>query len=130
MSTQRIKRVNEILRREIGSQIFRVMVNEPDFDISVVTITRVETTPDLRKADVWVSILAGEERRKELLQLLKDHRIELQRYINRDLTLKYTPRLFFQLDHSIEQGSHILHLLDELGEIPEPEPEETDDDEA
>ncbi len=113
MSVDRITRVNELLKREIGDLLFRVM-HANEFDLAAVTITRVETSKDLREARVYVSILGHEDQRPHMLALLSRRRGELQRRINKDVTLKYTPRLTFELDRSVEEGDHVLAVLAKL----------------
>jgi len=117
-------RVNELLRREIGGALFRVMT-EAGFDLSAVTVTHVITARNLRQARVLVSIRDHQEDRLRMLSLLKQHRTQIQAMINRDLVLKYTPKLQFELDLSLEQGNHILDVLskitDELGPLEEEE---------
>jgi ribosome-binding factor A len=113
MSVDRLTRVNALLRREIGELLFRIM-NERGFDLSAVSITRVETSSSLRQARVMVSIRDHEEERDKMLRILRHHAPEIQAAINRDLTLKYTPRLSFLLDTSIERGDRVLSLLSEI----------------
>ncbi len=110
MNIDRMARVNALLKREIGQILFRVM-NEPDFDIAAITVTGVSTSRNLRHARVGVSVRADEERRREMLSLIKRHRIEIQREINANLKLKYTPRLTFELDESLAKGDGMLNLL-------------------
>jgi len=119
MSTDRLKRVNELLRREIGAVLFQV-VNEADFDLSSVTVTHVVTSANLRQARVLVSIRDHAGERDRMLSLLRRHRVEIQQRINRDLTLKYTPKLSFELDTSLERGDHVLELLTELENTQQP----------
>ncbi|MBN1556976.1 MAG: 30S ribosome-binding factor RbfA [Lentisphaerae bacterium] len=113
MTSDRITRVNALLRREIGEALFRVL-HESGVDLGAITVTRVQTARNLREARVWVSIRNHEDERLHMLGLLKKHRAEIQARINRDMSIKYTPRLRFELDHSIEQGDRVLHILDEL----------------
>lgn len=113
MSVDRVTRVNALLRREIGELLFRIM-HERGFDLSAVSVTRVEVTSCLRSARVMVSIRDHEKERESMLRLLRRHAPEIQAAINRDLTLKYTPRLNFELDTSIERGDRVLGLLSEL----------------
>ena len=122
MSVDRITRVNELLKREIGDLLFRVM-HANEFDLASVTITRVETSKDLREARVYVSILGHEEQRPHMLALLSRRHGEFQRRINKDVTLKYTPRLTFELDTSVEEGDHVLAVLAKL-EAANPAPQE------
>lgn len=120
MSVDRLLRVNELLKREIGESVFRV-IHEEDFDPAAVTITRVITGKDLCNATVMVSVRGEQRRRDRTLFLLRRHRAEIQRRINTDLILKRTPRLCFSLDNSIENGDRVLAILSELGK-----PEDTD----
>lgn len=113
MSVDRLTRLNELLRRELADALFRVMQNER-FDLSSATITRVVLGRDLRAARVFVSIRNHQDERPRMLALLRQHRTEFQRRINRDLVLKYTPRLSFELDPSLEEGDHVLAVLAKL----------------
>ncbi|MBI2439898.1 MAG: 30S ribosome-binding factor RbfA [Lentisphaerae bacterium] len=113
MSVDRLTRVNELLKREIGDLLFRVMPSNV-FDLAAVTVTRVATSRNLREARVYVSILGHEAERPRLLALLNKRRGELQRRINKDIVLKYTPRLTFELDASVEEGDRVLTILAKL----------------
>jgi len=113
MSVDRLTRVNELLKREIGSFLFRIM-HESRFDLSAVTITRVMTSKNLREARVFVSIRDHQDDRPRMLALLRRHRAEIQSHINATLVLKYTPCLTFELDTSVEEGDHVLTLLSQL----------------
>lgn len=115
MSVDRLDRINELLKREIGDLLFRVM-NENNFDLSAVTVTHVITSRNLRHARVLVSIRDHQEHQQRMISLLKKHRKEFQQRINTDINLKFTPRLTFELDTSIEEGDRILHRLSELEE--------------
>jgi len=123
MTTDRIARVNELLRREIGALLFR-LVNETGFDIAAVTVTQVITSPNLRTARVRISIRDHQAERSKMLNTIRTHRQEFQREINRNLVLKYTPRLFFELDTSLEKGNHILDVLYKLESEEHPPAEE------
>lgn len=113
MSVDRLIRVNALLKREIGSFLFRI-IHESRFDLSAVTITRVMTSRNLRDARVFVSIRDHHEERERMLGLLRRHRAEIQAHINATLVMKYTPRLTFELDTSVEEGDHVLTLLAQL----------------
>jgi len=119
MSVDRITRVNELIKREIGMALFRVMT-EQNFDLAAVTVTRVITSPTLRGTQVLVSIRGSEDERSGMLGMLRRHRGEIQKIIAANIKLKYTPRIDFQLDSSIEKGDRILHVLSDL-ENGEPE---------
>jgi len=105
--------VNELLKREIAEDLYRNF-SMSDFDASALTVTRVECTPDLRDANVFVSIFGHEDERDRMISYLNRHRQEIVRLMVKRVKLKYTPRLHFILDESIEGGDHILSLLAEL----------------
>ncbi|NCC50936.1 MAG: 30S ribosome-binding factor RbfA [Spartobacteria bacterium] len=113
MGTRRLTRVNELLKRELADDLFRV-ANDGSLDLAAITITRVNVTPNLRHAQVYVSILGHEQERQQMLHKLQQHRKELQHELNAHTQLKYTPQLTFELDESIEQGDHILSIIAEL----------------
>ncbi|MBN2164124.1 MAG: 30S ribosome-binding factor RbfA [Pontiellaceae bacterium] len=113
MGTPRLVRVNELLKREIAEDLYRNF-SMSDFDAASLTVTRVECTPDLRDADVFVSIFGHEEERKRMIGFLNRHKQEVVRLMIKRVKLKYTPRLHFRLDESIEGGDHILSLLAEM----------------
>ena len=127
MGSKRLTRVNELLRREIAEALYRILPGE-NVDLATVTITHVITSPNLRHARVLVSVRAEEEGQREVLRSLYRRRKEIQDAINRDMSLKYTPRLNFQLDNSLAEGDHVLDLLHGL-ETEHPE-WETDHDAA
>lgn len=115
MSSDRITRVNEILKREIAEGILRIM-NNAEFDLAAMTVTHVVTSRNLRHARVLVSFRSDEESAMKMLSSLKKCASEIQQRINRNLNLKYTPRLSFERDSSIEQGHRVLDLLAEIEE--------------
>ena len=106
MPSQRITRVNELLRREIASTLFRVITAE-DFEVSGITVLEVDTAPNLRRAKVYVSYRGSEEESNKVLHKLKKHRGEIQNIVSKSVILKYTPQLEFVLDPSIARGDHI-----------------------
>jgi ribosome-binding factor A len=112
MAVDRLERVNALLRREIGEALYHVFNGE--IDLAAVTITRVETARNLRTASVSVSVFGHQTERGRILRALADKHAALQALINRDCHLKYTPRLRFMLDTSIEKGDHILALLGKI----------------
>lgn len=113
MSIDRLERVNALLRREIGEALYKVFSGEP-LDLASITVTRVQTARNLRTATVAVSIYGHENERGAILRRLANKARDLQALINRDLTLKYTPRLRFELDGSVEKGDHVLDVLSRL----------------
>ena len=119
MSIDRLERVNALLRRAIGEALYKVFAGDP-IDLAAITVTHVETSRNLRNATVSVSIFGHDEERGTILRKLARKADALQSIINRELTLKYTPRLRFMLDGSIEKGDHVLDVLNKL-DIPEDE---------
>jgi ribosome-binding factor A len=113
MTVDRMTRVNELLRREIGAALPRLL-SERGFDLASVMVTRVETARDLRDATVWVSIRDHEEQRAQMLDQIRRHRAEIQAQVAGAVRLKYTPRLTFALDASIEKGDRVLSLLSRM----------------
>ena len=120
MASNRIGRINEEIQREL-SELLRE-VKDPRVHKTLLSLTRVETTPDLRYCKVYVSLL-DKEYTKETLAGLKSCGGYLRRELGRSLNLRYTPELQWQADDSITHGAHILDILSKL-DIPE------DDDEA
>jgi len=107
-----MRRVNELLKREIA-----ILVERMDFQFpnGVVSISKVDTSPDLRHARVGVSILGGgEEERQSVLRALRKARGHIQSELAGNVTLKYTPVLEFALDASIESGDRVLAILAEM----------------
>jgi ribosome-binding factor A len=113
MSVDRLTRVNELLKREIGEALYQI-IKEENFDMSAVTITHVVTSRSLRDARVFVSIRDHQDQRDRMLGLLRRHRGEIQKRISKDIILKYTPRLVFELDTSLEKGDAVLSLLHKM----------------
>ncbi|MCF7818720.1 MAG: 30S ribosome-binding factor RbfA [Kiritimatiellales bacterium] len=113
MGTPRLVRVNELLKREIAEDIHRNF-SLSDFDCGSVTVTRVECASDLRDANVFVSIFGHEQERNRMIGHLNRHRQEIVRLMIKRVKLKYTPRLHFVLDESIEGGDRVLSMLAEM----------------
>ncbi|MBR6802526.1 MAG: 30S ribosome-binding factor RbfA [Kiritimatiellae bacterium] len=117
MAINRLDRVNALLLREIADDLFRVLQSDAEVDVAGITVTKVECAPNLRSADVWVSIMDAEQHPTWLRRLSK-HAKEIQTLINRNMTLHYTPKLRFRLDTGIAKGDRVLDILNHL-EIPE-----------
>ena len=113
MATSRMVRVNELLKREIAEDLHRNF-SGTDFDAAALTVTRVECAPDLRDANVYVSIFGHQYDRHEMIHTLNRRRQEIIRMMIKRVKLKYTPRLQFHLDESLEEGDNILTILNEL----------------
>ncbi len=119
MHVDRLERVNALIRRELGNALFKV-ITDSRFNHAAVTITHVNTARNLRTAKVLVSVYGDEAQQQTMLGLIRRCRAELQQTLNRDLTLKYTPVLHFDLDGSIRQGDRVLDVLSKLDTQPDP----------
>jgi ribosome-binding factor A len=116
--SERMRRVNEALREVLSEGIGELK----DPRIGFVTITGVETSPDLRHATVYVSVLGTEKKREASLAGLQSSHGVLQSRVNRELRLKRTPQLTFEYDPTIERGVRLSRLIDELApDKPEPD---------
>ena len=116
--SQRTDRVDELLRQEIGVLLAKEIA---DPRIGFVTITDVETAPDLRHAKVWVSIIGGKTDQKETLRALQHSMGFIRHELGRTLRIKRIPDLHVHLDDSMERGTRLLHMLQELDEGKDPE---------
>ena len=111
--TGRMRRVNESLRQVLSEGL----VELKDPRIGFVTITGVDTSPDLRRARVFVSVLGSEQKRRNSLAGLDAAHGVLQAMVSRELRLKRTPQLAFEYDPSIEHGVRMSQLIDELAPL-------------
>jgi ribosome-binding factor A len=117
MPGARMRRINEVLREVVGAAISSDL---GDPRIGFVTVTSVETSPDLRTAKVYVSVLGDQGEREATLSALRSSHGVIQSRIAAETRMKRTPTLTFHYDETIEQGVRISRLLDQ--ELPD-EPE-------
>jgi ribosome-binding factor A len=110
--SQRTERIDELLRQEIGAIVSRDVA---DPRIGFATITKVETTPDLRHARVWVSVIGQPKERAATISALGRAMPFVRHELGRTLRLKRIPDLHIELDDTAERGTRVLQLLDELG---------------
>ncbi len=118
----RLLRVNEIVKRELS----RIITRDFSFENVLVTVHEVDVTPDLRSAHVFVSVL-GKGNHKAVITELDEQRTVLQAELSKQVVLKYTPHLVFHLDESIERGSRVFQILEEIKPGEEEEDEDQDD---
>ena len=116
--SQRTDRVDELLRQEIGVLLAKEIA---DPRIGFVTITDVETAPDLRHAKVWVSVIGGKADQKETLRALQHSMGFIRHELGRTLRIKRIPDLHVHLDDTAERGTRVLRLLSDLEEGKSPE---------
>ena len=111
MSSNRITRINEEIQKEL-SALLRT-VKDPRVQDTMISITRVETTPDLRYTKVYVSFLQ-EERVKDAMAGLKSAAGYLRRQLGHNLQLRYSPEIVWSEDDSITYGARMLKLINSL----------------
>lgn len=115
---KRISRVNELMRREISAVIQR----EFEWKGSLVTISAVDITQDLKEGKVFVSVLGGSS--SEILDKLNRKSGMIQGLVAKRVVLKNTPVLRFRIDQSAARGVDVVNLLDEVAALPTAPPEE------
>ncbi|HEV2790444.1 MAG TPA: 30S ribosome-binding factor RbfA [Solirubrobacterales bacterium] len=113
-----MRRINEVLREVVGAAIASEL---SDPRIGFVTVTSVETSPDLRAAKVFVSVFGDEEEREATLEGLRSSHGVIQSRIASETRMKRTPTLTFHYDKTIEQGVRISELLEDGPAEPEEE---------
>lgn len=111
MSSLRLERVRELLKREIGEIIRREV---PVEQAGLITVNDVHVSSDLHSATVYVGVLGNASQQKNALAELEKHRKRIQGLVGKAVILKYTPQLRFLIDQSIEQGNKVLKIIDEL----------------
>jgi len=109
--SQRTERIDELLRQEIGSIVAREVA---DPRVGFATITSVETTPDLRHAKVWVSVIGQPSERDVTLGALRRAMPFVRHELGTRLRIKRIPDLHIHLDDSAERGTRVLRLLSDL----------------
>jgi ribosome-binding factor A len=109
MTSDRMRRVNEAVREVLSAAITSEL---KDPRVGFVTVTAVETSPDLRHARVYVSVLGADPVRRRSLDGLRAAHGYLQRRLNEELRIKHTPSLDFIYDDSVDRSMRIQTLLD------------------
>ena len=111
MASNRINRINEEIQKSLAEALRTV--KDPRVNGTMISITHVETTPDLRYAKVYVSFLE-EDKASDAMKGLKSAGGYLRREVSNDLKLRYTPELQWELDDSITYGARMLKLINSL----------------
>ena len=111
MASNRKGRINEELQRELSSLIRTL--KDPRVQQSMVSVTKVEATGDLRYAKVYISVL-DKDKSKDTLKGLKSAGGWLRRELAANLRMRYTPELIFEEDDSIDKGTKMFQLLRSL----------------
>jgi ribosome-binding factor A len=125
MSSRRVLKAAEAIREVVGMAI---LADLKDPRIDGVTVTRVEVTPDMREAKVYVSIMGSDAAQRTCLHGLQSAAGFLQQKIAKRIDTRYTPRLRFELDMGVKRSIAISRMLDEV--LPESaDPDSPDDEE-
>jgi ribosome-binding factor A len=106
-----MRRVNEAVKEVLSSHLVQGL---KDPRIGFVTVTGVDTSPDLRTARVYVSVLGSEDERAAALEGLRSSRGFLQAQIAHELRMKRTPALTFEYDETVERADRMTRLIDEV----------------
>ena len=116
--SQRTDRIDELLRQEIGAIVTRDVA---DPRVGFATITRVETTPDLRHAKVWISVIGQPAERTATISALSRAMPFVRHELGRSLRIRRIPDLHVHLDDTAERGTRVLQLLNDLeaGAVPD-----------
>ncbi len=115
--SQRIERVDELLRQEIGALLAKE-VQDPH--IGFATVTDVEATPDLRHARVWISVIGGAPERRDTIAALERAMPFIRHELGTRLRIRRIPALHVVLDDSHERATRVLRILDDLERGEEP----------
>ena len=114
MSSHRIERVSELVKREVSQIVLELNLSDCGF----VTITAAKISPDLKEGRIYLSVIGSAKQKQRALETLEHRHGHIQHELAHRIVLKYTPRLKFFLDETEAHASHIEHLLDELGNEP------------
>jgi ribosome-binding factor A len=110
--SRRLQRLNVLIREEI-SDLIRRELRDPRL-AEIVTLTRVSTSPDLRTATVYVSVMGDEEKKSGTMLALTRAAPFIRRQLISRLSIRRTPDIEFELDESMEKAAHILDLMKQL----------------
>jgi ribosome-binding factor A len=117
MPAPRMRRVNEAVREVLSAQLAEGL---KDPRVGFVTVTSVDTSPDLRHARVYVSVLGSDDERERTLEGLRSSHGFLQQRLAGELRIKHTPTLDFLHDDSIDRGMRVQEIL--AAELPDEGP--------
>ena len=108
MASNKLARTNDDIQFVLSSLLREI--KDPRVQQGMISVTRVETTGDLRYSKIWLSVM-GLKDEKEFKKGLKSASGWLRRELGNKLSLRYTPELVFEIDHSIEYGAHISQVI-------------------
>ena len=110
-------RVRELIQRELGALLMREMT----FDAKLVTVQSVDLTADFKHCHVHVGVMGTEREQRDAMHALAERRPQIQHELSKHVVLKYTPRLHFHLDTSVERGVKVMEIMRQVDEITPPE---------
>ncbi len=113
MASQRMIRINEEIRREI-SETIKMGIKDPRLQDVLVSVVEVDTTNDLKIAKVYISVLADDDKKQEVMLGLKAAGGYIRRELARKINLRNTPELIFELDNSMEYSAKMFKKIDEV----------------
>lgn len=113
MASQRMIRINEEIKRAL-SETIKMGIKDPRLQDVLVSIVEVDATNDLKTAKVYVSVLADDEKKKDVMMGLKTAGGYIRRELARKVNLRNTPELLFELDNSIEYSAKMFKKIDEV----------------
>ncbi len=113
MPSMRLQRVRELLKRTLGEIISREFHAA---DAGIITVNDVDISADLHSAAVFVGLMGSDDQKRKAAGLLNSERARIQHILSKTIVLKYTPRLKFVMDDSIERGNRVLQILSEIDE--------------
>ena len=105
-----MERVSELVKQQLGEIIQQLTLTGCGF----ITVTSAEVAPDLKDAQVYISVIGNAEQKKRALQALTQQHSRIQAELAHRIIIKYTPRLHFALDETEDHAQHIERLLNEL----------------
>lgn len=111
--THRVQRVQELIRREIGTIIERNF----KFSGSLATVHEVSLTPDLKQCFIYVGVIGKGDSPEAVIKKLTDGRGLIQRELYKRVILKNSPQIIFKFDDSVERGVRVLSLIENLPEV-------------
>lgn len=109
MATRHLDKVNELMKREIGTFIQK----EFEWPGTIVSILDVEITEDLKEGRVWVGVV-GRMAPAQVIEKLSRKRGEIQKAVSKRVVLRNTPKLTFKHDNSAQRGVSLVNLLDDI----------------
>jgi ribosome-binding factor A len=110
--TRRAERVSNLIRREI-CELLQEQVNDPRLS-GLISVTKVTTSPDLKQAKIYVSVIGEQHNKYQILQGFKSASGFFRRELSRRLILRFIPELSFEFDDSIEHGAKVLKLIEQV----------------